>query len=152
MQVFRPYPTERSPIKSSHLIPEEEKHLEEGRGARFFTDLRGELPKGFHYSEMLANTAHVREDVECPLGLLALNSLDVVEPIHDQVPSPLEGLYHLPFELSAQRRFQRQPRAFLVVGRDAREIIDVEIFENFCFLGSREQGPTEAPARPGKAF
>jgi hypothetical protein len=75
--------TKRFSIQGCHLIFEQQEHLEEGRRARFPSQVRREALECIHYSEILANFADVRKRVECSLGFLATNPPGYIQSIDD---------------------------------------------------------------------
>src|SRR5688500_11222219 len=100
-------------------------------------------------AEALADAGDVRKDIEGALRKTACDSVDGVESGHDEIATPFELGDHRCDRNGALRGLDRMRRAELVVCRDAREVVDVEVPEDRRLLRSREDGPADAPARPG---
>ena len=75
--------TKGLPIHGCHLMFEQQEHLEEGRRARLPPEVSRKTPKCIEDPQGLAYLADVREGVECPLGFLATNALNGIQPIDD---------------------------------------------------------------------
>lgn len=111
-----------------------------------------EALKGLHHSQIFTHLTNVWKHIECPLWLLTPNPLDPIQTIDDNTPPFLKRIHHAADSILAERRLQGKASTLLIVRRDAGEIVDIEIPEDFGFLHGGEEGPSNSPPVQEKLF
>jgi hypothetical protein len=101
---------------------------------------------------MFTDLADVWKYIESRPRHLASNPIDGIQSFDYEIPPFLEGLHHMKDRIPAEGRFEGDAGSLLIVGRNARKIVDIEILEDLGFLYGGEEGPADSAAGPRKTL
>ena len=133
-------------------MAQEEKHLQQRDRRSPRPLVRRQRGVGGEDAQSFAHAADVGPDVERAGRQRAAHALDAIQAVDDHVAPRAERIHHPLQRRRAQRRIERDARGLLRIGRDAREIVDVQVAEELRFFDRRQERPPDAAAGPGVAL